>query len=314
MKIISQQEIMNLCISPAQSLEWITQSFKMKYNCILPQKTSVKPFDYVFYNSMPCYIPSPVNKYGIKIVSRYPEMKPSLNADYLLYDGESGKLLALMDANWITTMRTGAVATLTIHLFKASDASVYSFVGLGNTACAVMQCLLETSPDEMFHVRIMAHKGQEIDFINRFSGYSNVSFEVVDNHRDLIVESDVIVSCVTVMNGLFATDDAYKEGCLVVPVHTRGFQNCDLFFDKVFVDDTMHVSDFSNFSHFKSLGELSNVLLGNIPGRDNDRQRILAYNIGIGLHDLYFADKIYGMTADTAMEYDYSKINGTCRI
>ena len=37
----------------------------------------------------------------------------------------------------------------------------------------------------------------------------------------------------------------------VIPVHTRGFQNCDLFFDKVFADDTDHVKD-SNILNLSS--------------------------------------------------------------
>lgn len=50
--------------------------------------------------------------------------------------------------------------------------------------------------------------------------------------------SDVIISCITEAEGLICPDDKrFKEGCLLIPVHTRGFQNCDLFFDKIFGDD-----------------------------------------------------------------------------
>ena len=40
------------------------------------------------------------------------------------------------------------------------------------------------------------------------------------------------------------------------------------------------------------------MLLGNKPGRESDDQRIIAYNIGIALHDMVFASKIYDMLAD----------------
>ena len=77
-----------------------------------------------------------------------------------------------------------------------------------------------------------------------------------------------------------------------MPVHTRGFQNCDTIFDKVFGDDTDHVRDFRYFSQFRKFGEISDVLSGELPGRENDQERILSYNIGLGLHDVYFASKI----------------------
>lgn len=41
-------------------------------------------------------------------------------------------------------MRTGAVATLAIQTLKATDATTYSFIGLGNTARATMLCLLDS--------------------------------------------------------------------------------------------------------------------------------------------------------------------------
>ena len=98
---------------------------------------------------------------------------------------------------------------------------------------------------------------------------------------------------------IFCPDDSlFQEGVLVVPVHTRGFQNCDLFFDKVYGDDTGHVCDFKYFKQFRQFDEFSRVLLGDNPGRENDRERILSYNIGLGLHDVLFASKLYDMMDD----------------
>lgn len=48
-----------------------------------------------------------------------------------------------------------------------------------------------------------------------------------------------------------------------------------------------------NFSKFRAFDEFSNVLLSRNPGRENDKERIIAYNIGLGLHDILFACKIY---------------------
>ena len=36
------------------------------------------------------------------------------------------------------------------------------------------------------------------------------------------------------------TDEYFKEGCTVIPICTMGFQNCDLFFDRVFTDEIEH--------------------------------------------------------------------------
>lgn len=37
---------------------------------------------------------------------------------------------------------------------------------------------------------------------------------------------------------------------------------------------------------------------GDKPGRENDEERILAYNIGVSIHDIYFAAAIYQLMRD----------------
>ena len=148
--------------------------------------------------------------------------------------------------------------------------------------------------------------------IERFRDYPNVTFTVCDDVKELIGTSDVIVSCITEADGLLCDDDSmYREGCLVVPVHTRGFQNCDLFFDKVYADDTAHVCGFKYFSKFKQFAEIQEVISGLKPGRESDKERILSYNIGLGLHDVVYASKIYEMckehTTDVVLKRETDK-------
>ena len=54
--------------------------------------------------------------------------------------------------------------------------------------------------------------------------------EEILSDEQLLDNCDVLVSAVTEMPDLFCADDTkYPEGILLVPIHTRGFQNCDLF-------------------------------------------------------------------------------------
>lgn len=297
MKIIDFETIRALSVPPALCVEWVESALKIKYDSCLPSKISLKIDSDIFFNTMPTYIPA-CERFGVKVVSRFPERKPSLQSDILLYDASSGNTLALMDGSWITAMRTGAVAALTIKHLQSSNAKEYAFMGLGNTARATLICLMSVIRGPL-HIRLLAYKGQEFDFMTRFKDFPELRFTVYENAEALIAGADVVVSCVTVANELFASDTCFKPGVLVVPVHTRGFQNCDLFFDKVFADDTNHVSGFKYFDQFKQYDEFAHVLLEENPGRTADGERILAYNIGIALHDIYFASKIYDRVKDS---------------
>ena len=81
----------------------------------------------------------------------------------------------------------------------------------------------------------------------------NLHFEYVNDNKSLVKGSDVVVSCVTYFADDFCPNECFDEGVLVVPVHTRGFTNCDLFFDKVYADDTGHVDHFKHFSEFNDV-------------------------------------------------------------
>ena len=292
--IIGHHDVMNAGITAKQCVGWVEESFRMKYESVLPPKLSIHPQGDDFFNTMPCLLPAEYGRFAMKEVHRIAGAEPSLGSDILLYDSKSGNLLAIMDGDWITNMRTGAVAALSARMFKAHGVNTYSFLGLGNTARAAALCLIEDNPGTEMVFRLKRYKNQAELFVERFKDYGNVTFEIVDDINEFVSGSQVLISCITAADGLICPDDGlYPEGMLLIPVHTRGFQNCDLFFDKIFGDDTGHVQGFRYFSQFKQYDELSQVLIGNNPGRESDKERIICYNIGLGLHDAVFSSRIY---------------------
>lgn len=296
MKRITNQEIENLNITPIKCVDWVREAFIMKSECQLPAKISVHPTGNDFFTTMPCLLPKEYGRFGAKVVSRIVGRVPALKSDMMLFDSNNGELLALVDCDWITAMRTGAVATLAIKTFRNSTAKEYAFIGLGSTARATLTCLLESCKDEQLNIRLFKYKDQAEKIIEEYKHYENATFRVVDTTAELVDGADVVVSCITDAGGLLVEDESlFKQGVLVVPVHTRGFQNCDTTFDKVYADDTDHVKGFKYFSQFRQFHQIEEVLKGESEGRKSDTERILSYNIGLGLHDVLYASRIYDM-------------------
>lgn len=308
--VIQQQQIDKLNISPRECIEWVKQGFLMKDDAQMPAKLSVHPQGEDFMTSMPCLLPKHNEKkyFGLKLVSRVEGQTPTLKSDITLYDAETGQLLAVMDGDWITAMRTGAVAALAAKTFQRSGVETYSMIGLGNIARAVALCLIADNSERHITIRLMRYKNQAEQFIERFKDYTNVTFEIIDDSTVFLSEADVVISCVTVATELLFPDNSlYKKGVTVIPVHVRGFQNCDLFFDKVFGDDTGQIQKFKFFNQFHEYDEIHHVLQGKNPGRTSDEERILSYNYGIALHDIVFASKIYEKALSTSMNFEYRK-------
>lgn len=290
MNRITFNQINELGITPADCIEWAKNVILNKNNYVLPEKISIKYGINCYFNTMPSYIPEK-NLFGVKVVSRIPDRKPALQADILIYDSISGNLLSFMDGTWITTWRTAAIAAITVDTLKSSEAKNISIIGLGNIARAFVLCIDSIYNHSELNFKILAYKDQHNQFIERFKEFKNIHFEVYNDSIELIRNSDVIVSCITAKDDLFADEKDYKTGVLVVPVMTRGFQNCDLAFDRIFCDDIPHISNFKYFNQYKSITEMTDVL--NSPSfKRGKNERILAYNIGISVQDVFFASKI----------------------
>lgn len=304
MKVINFENVKELNISPVHCYEWVSEMIVHKADAFLPAKTHMNMPGNVFCNVMPCLVRSEKNTIGgVKVVTRYPERKPSIDSKILLFNADSGEFLALMDGNWITAMRTGAVAAHSvIHLAK-NDWSIVSMIGLGNVARSSLLVLASMVAQPMT-VKLLCYKDQAELFVERFKDFSNLTFQIVNTVEECIRGSEIVISCATCFESDIASDDWFEEGVLVVPVHTRGFTNCDLFFDKVFADDTSHVDHFKNFAKFRYYAEVSDVVNGKSVGRENDKERILAYNIGVSIHDINYAVHIYQMFKQIPDSFD----------
>lgn len=308
--VIQQEQIEQLHISPAECIEWVKQGFLMKDEIQMPAKLSVHPQGEDFITSMPCLLSENEGKkyFGLKLVSRIENHIPALQSDITLYDAKTGELLAIMDGNWITAMRTGAVAALAARTFQKQGTNTYSMLGLGNIARAVALCLIADNSDREITIKLLRYKDQAEQFIDRFKAFNNVTFDIIDDKDAFVSEADVLISCVTVAKELLFPDDSlFKKGVTVIPVHMRGFQNCDLFFDKVYGDETSQIKNFKYFDKFRQYDELHHVLQGKNPGRTNNDERILCYNYGIALHDIVFASRIFEKTKSTQIGFDYKK-------
>lgn len=230
---------------------------------------------------------------GIKMVTRLPGRNPSLNSEIFLYNMEDAKLKAILDGNYITAFRTAAVAALAIDTFAKKDFNTIAIMGLGVTASAIMNMLSYTLKDKNINIKLLKYKDQAESFIKKYEKNEQFSFEICDTHQELIVDSDVVISTVTYTDEYLSEYKWFKKGALLLPVHVMGFGNVDYLFDKVYLDDYNHLKHLENIDRYKYSCEFYDVLSKQGKGRENDDERIISYNIGLSIHDILFANKIY---------------------
>lgn len=295
MKYITHSDIQKLNIRKKVFFDWAKECLLQKDKTILPAKTSIALYNNSgFFNTMPSVLLSE-NVYGAKIVSRNPKVAPSLRSNILLYNLETSNCLALLDGDYITAFRTAACAVLSIKTLARKNFKTIGLIGLGNICRATLLVLLDVFKNKQLTLKLYLYKNNDNNIIQLLSDKTNVIIETFDNIKDVVVDSDVVISSVTYAPVDLTDPSWFKKGSLLVPIHTRGFLNCDKAFDRIIVDDFIHTKHFKNFDYFKNCYELSSVLDNKKLGRKNNDERIIAYNVGISILDIYFAKKILNL-------------------
>jgi alanine dehydrogenase len=127
-------------LTPALVLEYVEKAYRYTAECKehlqMPSKL------YFFYEDgdmrvMPSVVDVDVEKIsGIKIVSVHSQNKkrnlPVVIGFFVLVDSSTGSLLCVMDATYLTAMRTGAAGALSVkHILREKDSISLGIIGCG---------------------------------------------------------------------------------------------------------------------------------------------------------------------------------------
>ena len=88
---------------------------------------------------MPAWVPG--ESIGVKVVTFFPDNaakgRPTINAGYLLFDGDTGQMQAALDGDVLTARRTAAASALAADFLARKDARNLLIVGTGQLSLAV---------------------------------------------------------------------------------------------------------------------------------------------------------------------------------
>lgn len=262
---------------------------------------------------MPAYVED-LNSAGVKIVSVFPKNiekgKPSLPAKMVLLDGETGEVCCIMDGTYLTQLRTGAASGAATDVLANKDARTAILFGTGGQAAAQLEAILTVRKLESVKVvdinleraREFADKMQDV-----LQSYG-ARIEACDSSSCPVADADIITAVTTskkpVFDGTKVKQGAHING---VGSYTPEMQELDEYLvrraDKVFVDSREAVLSEAGdiiiplnkglFGKDRINGELGEVLLDKLPGRQNRNEITLFKTVGIAVTDVVTAHSIY---------------------
>jgi alanine dehydrogenase len=115
----------------------------------MPPKIGVHPREDAFIHAMPAYL-SGADAVGLKWVAGYPGNQelglPYIHGLFVLSDAATGRPLAVMDATWITEVRTAAASMLGIRALAERPVEAVGIIGCGRQGSVHLELAEEVFP------------------------------------------------------------------------------------------------------------------------------------------------------------------------
>ena len=151
-RYLSRADVEAVGLGGAEVIEILDSVFHAKREGAveMPPKIGVHPRYDAFIHAMPAYV-SETDAVGLKWVAGYPGNQdlglPYIHGLFLLSDAASGRPLAVMDATWITEVRTAAASMLGIRALAEGPVEALGILGCGRQGGAHLELAARVFPE-----------------------------------------------------------------------------------------------------------------------------------------------------------------------
>jgi len=307
-RLLSQKDI-RAALTMAQAIELMQDAF-----IALSRGTIQAPVRTNISNSAgtmlykPALMPS-ANLFGMKSVGVFPGNAkrdlPVTAGLMLVNDGDTGLPRAVLDAQYLTALRTGAASGLATRLLANSDTTVAALIGTGGQAACQLQAMLEVLPLETVHV-FSRYPANAVAFCRDHSAAAGTCRLVPAASKQVLRECGLITTATNSSDPVFTNDDigpgvhingigSFRPDMSEVPAET--VCRAAVFVDHreaalVEAGDLVEPIKRGSLPPDFAPAELGEVLLGQRPGRASTDQVTFFKSVGNAAQDIVCAAEI----------------------
>ena len=213
---LSKKDVEKVGLSMAEIIETVENSFREKGEgrVEVPPKPGIHPRPDSFIHAMPAYIPS-MNAAGIKWVSGFPENYkrnlPYITGVIILNDPETGVPICIMDAAWVTAMRTGAATAVAAKYLARRDSKVFGIIGCGVEGRSNLEAVI-TVFEDLEEVRAYDINKDNLDrYVSEVKEKYDIRVMPADSPRKAVEGCDIVVTATPILKN----PNPVIEACLL---------------------------------------------------------------------------------------------------
>jgi alanine dehydrogenase len=198
--LLSRKDVESV-LTMEDSLSTVEKAFGelARGRAIMPQRAVIPVSEHKgIYLAMPAYIGGDMNALGLKVVTVYPDNPskhdlPTILGTILLCDPTTGKAVAIMDAGYLTAVRTGAASGVASKYLAREDSKTCVLFGAGVQAKKQLEAVHIVRPLEKVYVLDIVKEARE-KFAEGMGAELGVPIEPTEDAEKCVREADIVIT------------------------------------------------------------------------------------------------------------------------
>ena len=231
-----------------------------------------------------------------------------------LFHVDSGELLALIEADYLGQIRTGAASGVATRLLARADAAKIAIIGTGLQSRTQLEAL--SLVRSITGVRAFSRNPQHREtFAKEMTAQLGFPVVAVASAQEAVRGADIVVTSTTstnpVLDGSWLAPGMHINaiGANFPQKHEldgEAIRRCDIIVADSREQSKIEAGDLIQMygddkRRWSSVSELAEIVAGKTPGRSNPQQITLFKSNGIAIEDIVVAGRIYELARDRGM-------------
>ena len=243
---------------------------------------------------------------GVMGYKAYATGRKGTNFHVGLFDGKTGALQALMQADYLGQMRTGAASGVATEYMARMDASEVGLFGAGKQARTQLIAVCKVRKIRRVQVYSLNEERRR-QFAEEMSRVCDTEIEPVPRPEMAAEDKDIIITATTsrepVVNGHWIAEGTHLNAIgsnfiTKAEIDAVGVRRCESIVvdskDQARIEAGDFVQPLEDGSiHWADIHELGQVIVGRYTGRAHPQDVTLFKSLGIAIEDIAVAAKVY---------------------
>lgn len=245
---------------------------------------------------------------GLKV---YTYAKGTVRFIVLLYRCDTGELAALIEAGYMSRLRTGAATGVATKFMARQDACTVGMIGTGSHAPAQIEAVCAVRPIK--RIRVFSRREEKKrDFARTMSGRLQAPVEAADSCEAALRQADVVITMTT------AAHPVVRSAWLAPGVHVNAAGSNQAHKSEIdretvrcaglIATDSVEQAKIEAGDLIQAFGEderdwsrvceLAQIVAGKTPGRHDASETTLFKSNGIAIEDIAVATRVYQLALE----------------